>query len=113
MSPREKPGAFCLRCGGWLERLGGDAVGDGRELIHLSIESLTLDVYACRRCGQAEFFRRGVGEDLRSEPGRPAEVPVIPPPAEVEPGPEWVCGGCGENSPGTFEKCWNCGKARN
>ena len=30
---------------------------------------------------------------------------------EMEPGPEWVCGGCGESSPGTFEKCWNCGKA--
>jgi len=26
--------------------------------------------------------------------------------------PEWTCGGCGEENPGNFDVCWQCGVAR-
>ena len=29
----------------------------------------------------------------------------------ANPGDEWQCGSCGEENPGSFEICWNCGHA--
>lgn len=34
-----------------------------------------------------------------------------PMPDFAEPdGPDWACGSCGEQNPGTFEVCWSCGE---
>ena len=31
---------------------------------------------------------------------------------EQAPGPDWRCPACGEELPGQFDVCWNCGGAR-
>jgi hypothetical protein len=33
-------------------------------------------------------------------------------PRRPPPGGDWVCSGCGESNPGTFEVCWHCSRDR-
>ena len=32
--------------------------------------------------------------------------------ASSEPGPSWICPGCGERVEAGFDLCWNCGRSR-
>ncbi len=36
------------------------------------------------------------------------DLPLPPPPQADEPKADWVCKGCGEENPGTFDVCWQC-----
>lgn len=35
----------------------------------------------------------------------------LPPPPSPRGGADWCCPACGEENPGNFEVCWNCGEA--
>jgi hypothetical protein len=35
--------------------------------------------------------------------------PFPPPPAQSDDTADWACPACGEENPGNFEVCWNCG----
>jgi len=37
--------------------------------------------------------------------------PMPEPPAERLPEQHWTCTACGEENPGNFEVCWNCGES--
>jgi hypothetical protein len=101
-----------------------------------------LDAYFCPRCGRAEFFVAGVGEDPRGQglhddgvddDAVPLSLAVLDPGTDedddhVDEGedvevvadedvdadnlPEWDCASCGEAVPGNFEVCWNCSAPR-
>ncbi len=92
---------------------------------------VALDAYFCPRCGRAEFFVAGVGEDLRGprtpddgvdDDAVPLSLAVLDPATdEVEDEgagedethlPEWDCASCGEAVPGNFAACWNCSAPR-
>jgi len=66
----------CLRCGQKLFFLGvkefheGTRIGVLGDIFELFQNREELELFACARCGHAEFFIGGVGEEARGwEPG--------------------------------------------
>lgn len=61
----------CLRCVRPLDFLGTKSLGDGPRWGFLGmlpapcVEKAWLDVYCCPKCGRAEFFVSGIGEEFR------------------------------------------------
>jgi len=55
-----------------------------------------------------DFYWDAVDLIVRERRGLP--LPDAPPPREDR--PDWVCDGCQESNPGTFDVCWQCGRER-
>jgi ribosomal protein L37AE/L43A len=66
---RNSESIVCPRCATELEFIGTKNFLEGTHLAALLgdifVNRESLDVYACPRCGRAEFFLAGVGEDRR------------------------------------------------
>jgi rubrerythrin len=65
-----------------------------------------------RLAGEIPFTECSLELHLADEADRPRaealrEACARPP----EPGPAWICSGCGETIEGQFGACWRCGRA--
>lgn len=128
------PGSLaCLRCQVPLSFAGtkhfheGSLVGDVMGGVFKN--RIALDAYFCPRCGRAEFFVAGVGEELRGpsklasgvddgvdDDAVPLSLAALGSDVAEEEGenplPEWDCASCSEAVPGNFAACWNCNAPR-